>query len=170
MEVEIDRDLSTIIARRQPTARDLRLLDRHLQDHRQPRACRRRSSPRGPHGAAPDRGRWLHAAARAMTDLPRGRPRHGAVAQGAGRLCPAGRRARRRGARHDDQIDKEFDGLLRKLITYMMEDPRTSRRPSTSCSWPRPSSAWVTTRRTWPRWSSTWSRARTCATTPRPSK
>jgi phosphate transport system protein len=27
--------------------------------------------------------------------------------------------------RHDDQIDQEFDGLLRKLITYMMEDPRT---------------------------------------------
>ncbi len=32
----------------------------------------------------------------------------------------------------DDQIDKEFDGLMRKLITYMMEDPRTissSHRP-----------------------------------------
>ena len=27
--------------------------------------------------------------------------------------------------RHDDQIDQEFDGLMRKLITYMMEDPRT---------------------------------------------
>lgn len=26
--------------------------------------------------------------------------------------------------KHDDQIDQEFDGLLRKLITYMMEDPR----------------------------------------------
>ena len=26
--------------------------------------------------------------------------------------------------KHDDEIDKEFDGLLRKLITYMMEDPR----------------------------------------------
>ncbi len=27
--------------------------------------------------------------------------------------------------KHDDEIDQEFDGLLRKLITYMMEDPRT---------------------------------------------
>lgn len=26
--------------------------------------------------------------------------------------------------KQDDQIDQEFDGLLRKLITYMMEDPR----------------------------------------------
>jgi phosphate transport system protein len=26
--------------------------------------------------------------------------------------------------KQDDQIDQEFDGMLRKLITYMMEDPR----------------------------------------------
>ena len=25
----------------------------------------------------------------------------------------------------EHQIDQEFDGLMRKLITYMMEDPRT---------------------------------------------
>jgi phosphate transport system protein len=25
----------------------------------------------------------------------------------------------------DDQIDEEYNGFLRKLITYMMEDPRT---------------------------------------------
>ena len=27
--------------------------------------------------------------------------------------------------RDDDHIDEEFDGFVRKLITYMMEDPRT---------------------------------------------
>ena len=25
----------------------------------------------------------------------------------------------------DDPLDREFDGFVRKLITYMMEDPRT---------------------------------------------
>jgi phosphate transport system protein len=26
--------------------------------------------------------------------------------------------------KEDDQIDREFDGFVRKLVTYMMEDPR----------------------------------------------
>ena len=27
--------------------------------------------------------------------------------------------------KHDEEIDQEFDGLMRKLITFTMEDPRT---------------------------------------------
>ena len=27
--------------------------------------------------------------------------------------------------KEDDEIDREFDGFVRKLVTYMMEDPRT---------------------------------------------
>jgi phosphate transport system protein len=27
--------------------------------------------------------------------------------------------------KQDDQLEQEFNGLLRKLITYMMEDPHT---------------------------------------------
>jgi len=52
--------------------------------------------------------------------------------------------------KEDDLIDREFDGFVRKLVTYMMEDPRTISPASTCCSWPRPSSASATTPRTSP--------------------
>ena len=124
MEVEIDHDLSAIIARRQPTARDLRLLIAvsktiaNLERAGDEAARIARTvqrllgagfSPRLPLSdlsfvaelATAQLRKALDAFARLDT------------AQALEVL------------KQDDQIDTEFDGLLRKLITYMMEDPRT---------------------------------------------
>jgi phosphate transport system protein len=152
MEVEIDRDLSTIIARRQPTARDLRLLIavsktianlERVGDEaaRIARTCSAWSTPACPAACA----------CRCPTCL-RGRL---AVTAQLRKALDAFARLDTPGAlqvlKQDDQIDREFDGLMRKLITYMMEDPRTISPASTWCSWPRRSSASATTPRTWPR-------------------
>jgi phosphate transport system protein len=121
MEVEIDRDLSTIIARRQPTARDLRL---------------------------------LIAISKTIANLERVGDEAARIARTVQRLINSGVSSRMRlpvsdlafeselrkaldafarldidraveVLKQDDQIDQEFEGLMRKLITFMMEDPRT---------------------------------------------
>ena len=124
MEVEIDHELSSIIARRQPTARDLRLLIAFSK-------------------ATADLERMgdeAHKMARMVKSI---------IESGAARSLPSSdlrmaadlasgllRKALDAFARldtkaaldilkEDDLIDKEFDGFVRKLVTYMMEDPRT---------------------------------------------
>jgi phosphate transport system protein len=99
LEMEIDRDLSQIIARRQPTARDLRLL--------------------------------LNSGVSSRLRLPV------EDAEFASKLAiDQLRKALDSFARldatqalqvikQDNELDTEFDGLMRKLVTYMMEDPRT---------------------------------------------
>ena len=124
MEVEIDHELSTIIARRQPTARDLRLLIAFSkatanlermgdEAHKMARmvqaiieSCSARQLPTTDLRVAADLAsgllrKALDAFARLDTKA--------AVAI----------------LKEDDLIDQEFDGFVRKLITYMMEDPRT---------------------------------------------
>ena len=125
MEVEIDRDLSGIIARRQPTARDLRLLIaiskiianlERVGDEasRIARVVQRL-------GAVGMPGRRLPVGdLQFECDL--------AVAQLRKSLDAFARLDTRLALevlKHDDQIDQEFEGMMRKLITYMMEDPRT---------------------------------------------
>jgi phosphate transport system protein len=124
MEVEIDRDLSSIIARRQPTAIDLRLL---IAISKTTANLER----------AGDESEKIARMVKAI------------VASGSARSLPASelrvaadlasgllRKALDAFARldvtaaisilkEDDLIDAEFDGFVRKLVTYMMEDPRT---------------------------------------------
>jgi phosphate transport system protein len=124
MELEIDRELSSIIARRQPTARDLRLLSAI-------------SKITANLERAGDEAEKIARMVRAIID------------SGSARVLPASelrvaadlasgllRKSLDAFARldatmavsilkEDDIIDREFDGFVRKLITYMMEDPRT---------------------------------------------
>jgi len=126
MEMEIDRDLSAIIARRQPTARDLRLLIAiskaiaNLERVGDEAARIARTVQRLINTGVSGRMRLPVADLSFEADL--------AIAQLRKALDAFARLDTAQALevlRADDQIDQEFDGLLRKLITYMMEDPRT---------------------------------------------
>lgn len=123
MEVEIDRELSSIIARRQPTARDLRLLiaiskttanlervgDEAEKIARMVRSIIQSGSPRS----------LPSLELRVAADMASGLLRKALDA--FARLDAVSAVSI---LKEDDAIDKEFDGFVRKLITYMMEDPR----------------------------------------------
>jgi phosphate transport system protein len=126
MEMEIDRDLSAIIARRQPTARDLRLLIAiskaiaNLERVGDEAARIARTVQRLIDAGVSSRMRLPVQDLRFEADL--------AIAQLRKALDAFARLDTAKALevlKQDDQIDQEFDGLLRKLITYMMEDPRT---------------------------------------------
>ncbi len=126
LEVEIDRDLSTIIARRQPTARDLRLLIAvsktigNLERVGDEAARIARTVQR-----------LINTGVSSRLRLP-----VGDIEFEANLAIALMRRSLDAFARldaqqalqvikQDNELDTEFDGLLRKLVTYMMEDPRT---------------------------------------------
>ena len=124
MEVEIDHDLSSIIARRQPTARDLRLL---LAISKTTANLER----------AGDEAEKIARMVKSIIDSGSPRTLPASELRIAADMASALLRksldafARLDAAialtilKEDDAIDREFDGFVRKLITYMMEDPRT---------------------------------------------
>ncbi|HZE90546.1 MAG TPA: phosphate signaling complex protein PhoU [Rhizobacter sp.] len=126
MEIEIDRDLSTIIARRQPTARDLRLLIAISKTI----ANLERVGDEAARIARTVQ-RLINAGVSSRLRLPVNDLAYEAelaVAQLRKALDAFARLDTQKAVevlKQDDQIDQEFDGLMRKLITYMMEDPRT---------------------------------------------
>lgn len=126
MEVEIDSDLSTIIARRQPTARDLRLLIAisktiaNLERVGDEAARIARTVQRLINTGVSSRLRLPVSDLSFESDL--------AIAQLRKALDAFARLDTDKALevlKQDDQIDQEFEGLVRKLITFMMEDPRT---------------------------------------------
>ena len=126
MEMEIDRDLSSIIARRQPTARDLRLLIAvsktiaNLERIGDEAARIARTVQRLLSSGMSSRLRLPVTDLSYEAELATRQLRKALDA-----FARLDVEAAVDVLRHDDQIDQEFDGLMRKLITYMMEDPRT---------------------------------------------
>ncbi|MEO5698698.1 MAG: phosphate signaling complex protein PhoU [Burkholderiaceae bacterium] len=125
-EVAIDRDLSSIIARRQPTARDLRLLIAisktiaNLERVGDEAARIARTVQRLVNSGVSSRLRLPVKDLVYESEL--------AVAQLRKALDAFARLDVDKAVevlRQDDLIDQEFEGLMRKLITFMMEDPRT---------------------------------------------
>lgn len=126
MEVEIDGDLSTIIARRQPTARDLRLLIAvsktigNLERVGDEAARIARTVQRLVNSGMSNRLRLPVGDVSFEAELATASLRRALNA--FARLDAA---EALQVIKEDNAIDAEFDGLMRKLVTYMMEDPRT---------------------------------------------
>jgi len=124
MEIELDHEISSIIARRQPTARDLRLLiaiskaTANLERVGDEAEKMARMAMSIIQGGAP---RALPASElRTASDLAAGQLRKALDAFARLDTSTAVTILR-----EDNLIDQEFDSFVRVLITYMMEDPRT---------------------------------------------
>lgn len=126
LEVEIDRDLNGIIARRQPTARDLRQLiaisktTGNLERVGDEAARIARTVQRLINTGVSSRlrlplGDLSFEANLAITQLRKSLDAFARLDVNSAIEV----------LKSDNQIDEEFEGLMRKLVTYMMEDPRT---------------------------------------------
>ncbi len=124
LEVEIDHELSSIIARRQPTARDLRLLIAFSKAT----ANLERMGDEATKMARMVKSIIESGAARSLptTDLRVAADlASGLLRKALDAFARLDTKAAVAILKEDDLIDQEFDGFVRKLITYMMEDPRT---------------------------------------------
>ena len=124
MELHIDHEIISTIGRRQPTARDLRFLmaisrttqnleragDEVARIARMVKSIIENGTPRN----------LPISELRMASDLAASMLRK--TLDSFARLDTTMALAIIKG---DDDIDREYDGFLRKLITYMMEDPRT---------------------------------------------
>ena len=124
LELELDHDISSIIGRRQPTARDLRLLMA---------MARTTGNLERAGDEVTKMARMVHSIIQSgeARSLPTSELR--SASEMAVNLLRKSLDAIARLDVHmaltiikeDDLIDQEYNGFLRKLMTYIMEDPRT---------------------------------------------
>jgi phosphate transport system protein len=123
MEVDIDADITQIIAKRQPTARDLRLLVaisktitnlERAGDEAARIARMARDISESGMSVAMGISDLQHSADLAIDQLRRSLDCFARLDEKAAVEI----------VESDSQIDDEFDGFTRKVITYVMEDPR----------------------------------------------
>ena len=126
MEVAIDEECSRVVARRQPAASDLRLIvaviktitDLERIGDQAEKVARMALRLTGARDNSKQYADLVHLGNHVRQLL------HDALDAFA-RMDPE---AAVHVAREDVSVDKEYDSLMRQLITYMMEDPRTITR------------------------------------------
>ena len=124
LEVAIDEDCSTVIARRQPAAKDLRMIMtvvktitdlERIGDEAAKIARMTLSLYSSDRPTVPRAAEIQHVA-----DIALGMLRNALDAFARLVLAVAAKVVRQ-----DEQVDSEFKAIMRQLITFMMEDPRT---------------------------------------------
>ncbi len=126
MEVAIDEECSQIIARRQPAAGDLRLVTaviKTITDLERIGDEAEKIARMAMHLAEMERPKDHYAEIQTMGNHVR-QMVHDAMDAFA-RMDPE---TAMRVVREDIKVDREYEGIMRQLMTFMMEDPRTITR------------------------------------------
>lgn len=126
MEVAIDGECNYILARRQPTASDLRLIVaviKTITDLERIGDEAERIGRMAVHLAAQDRPKGAYTEVGELSGYVREMVRDALNA--FARLDP---QSALQVAKADEHVDRKYEGMMRQCITFMMEDPRTIRR------------------------------------------
>ncbi|NYH21734.1 phosphate signaling complex protein PhoU [Paraburkholderia bryophila] len=123
MEIQIDEELSNIIARRQPAARDLRLLmaaSKTITNLERAGDEARKIAKRTRRIAESGAGRTINIAEIKLS----GEMATHILRRALDAFARLDTVAAAQIVRDDEAIDDQFRAFVRKLVTYMMEDPR----------------------------------------------